>query len=200
MWKNSSCVARLPAGVDHLHGKVVALDVGDLFRRVVLLDELPDGLQQVGLAQAGVAVDEEGVVALAGVVRHADGGRVGELVRIADDEVVKGVAGDLRGRVFALVFGLPFQDLVPAEHPQVEALRKEIAQGLFDHLPVARGDDVALELAGAVQHEAAAVDPEGCAVVEPGAHGGRRELFGQDLQDALPDIVDGIHGKTPLWR
>ena len=100
------------------------------------------------------------------------------------------VAGDLRGRVFALVLGLPFQDLVPAEHPQVEALRKEIAQGLLDDVTVARGDDVALEFVGAVQHQTVAVQPDGRAVVEPGLHGGRRELLRQNIQDALPDIMD----------
>ena len=51
-----------------------------------------DGLHEVGLAEAGRTVDEERVVLLPG--RFGDGvrGGGGELVRLADDEVIEGVA------------------------------------------------------------------------------------------------------------
>ena len=55
-------------------------------------------MQQVGLPQAGAAVDEEGVIGLAGLLGDAPGGGVGQAVSVADDEGVKGVAG-VKGEV-----------------------------------------------------------------------------------------------------
>lgn len=50
---------------------------------------MPDGVEQVGLAQSGVAVDEERVVGLRRSLGHRDRCGVGEAVRRADDEVVE---------------------------------------------------------------------------------------------------------------
>lgn len=59
----------------------------------VLLEDLDaDGLEQVCLAEADAAEDEERVVVLAGVVGDGDAGRVGELVGRPDDELIEGVA------------------------------------------------------------------------------------------------------------
>jgi hypothetical protein len=65
----------------------------------VLLEDLDaDGLEQVCLAEADAAEDEERVVVLAGVVGDGDAGRVGELVGRPDDELIEGVARvDARG-------------------------------------------------------------------------------------------------------
>ena len=51
-----------------------------------------DGLHQVGLAEPGGAVDEERVVGLAGRLGGRVRGGGGELVGLADDEGVEGVA------------------------------------------------------------------------------------------------------------
>ena len=53
---------------------------------------MADGLHQVGLAEPGGAVDEERVVGLAGRLGDGVRGGGGELVRLADDEGVEGVA------------------------------------------------------------------------------------------------------------
>jgi hypothetical protein len=50
-------------------------------------------VQQVGLAEAGVAVDGQRVVRLARIFCHGDSGRMGEAVRPTDDEGLKGVLG-----------------------------------------------------------------------------------------------------------
>ena len=53
---------------------------------VEALRVVPDGVQQVGLAQPGVAVDEQRVVGLGRGLGDRDGGGVGEPVARADDE------------------------------------------------------------------------------------------------------------------
>ena len=54
---------------------------------------LARGLQQVRLAQAAAAMDEQRVVRLAGLLGHGDGGRVGQAIARAGDEVVEDVVG-----------------------------------------------------------------------------------------------------------
>lgn len=56
-----------------------------------------DGLEEVGFAEAGAAVEEERVVGGAGGVADGDATGVGETVAGADDEVVEGVLRVERG-------------------------------------------------------------------------------------------------------
>ena len=86
-----------PAGpdqLDELVDEVVALDIDDLGVAVVFADDVGNGVQQVGLAQAGVTVDQQGVVVLGGMLRHRHGGGIGQLVAGAHHE---GIEGELRG-------------------------------------------------------------------------------------------------------
>ena len=57
------------------------------------LDVVGDRVEQVGLADAGRAVEEQGVVGLAGLLGDGESGGVGEAVAVADDELVEGVFG-----------------------------------------------------------------------------------------------------------
>jgi hypothetical protein len=50
-------------------------------------------VQEVGLADARRAVDEQRVVGLGGQLGDGERGGVREAVRVADDELVEGVAG-----------------------------------------------------------------------------------------------------------
>ena len=59
--------------------------------RVQVAGVVADRVQQVGLAQAGLAVDEERVVGLGRRLGHRDRGGVGEPVAGADDEGLEGV-------------------------------------------------------------------------------------------------------------
>ena len=61
----------LPDGLDQFIGEVVALDVGDTGMAVVLPCHMGDGVEQVGLAQARVPVDEQGVIVGGGLFRAA---------------------------------------------------------------------------------------------------------------------------------
>ena len=56
--------------IDELIGELLGGDVDEV--EVVLTHQVADGVEQVALAQAGAAIDEQGVVAAAGVFRHAE--------------------------------------------------------------------------------------------------------------------------------
>ena len=60
--------------------------------RRVDVEVLADGVHQVRLAEADAAVDEQRVVGPRGGLGDGAGGRVGELVRRSDDELLEGVA------------------------------------------------------------------------------------------------------------
>ena len=53
---------------------------------------MPDGVHEVGLAQAYAPVEEEGVVHLGGLLGHRPGGRNRQLVVGAHHEALEGVA------------------------------------------------------------------------------------------------------------
>ena len=76
--------------LDDLVGEYLAVHVDDVEIRVVFRHLELDGVEQVGLAQAGGAVDEQRVVGAGGVGRHRLRRRKGELVGRAADEVLKG--------------------------------------------------------------------------------------------------------------
>jgi hypothetical protein len=80
-------------GVDELVDERVAGEVEDSGAGVAIEEVLTDGLQQVGLSEADAAVDEQGVVRLAGLLGDGDAGGVGEAVIGAGDEVVEDVVG-----------------------------------------------------------------------------------------------------------
>ena len=163
VWKNSSCVLCLPAmnwifhvavfaaeflaravldGLDHLHGEIVAFDVGDLLAGVVVEHVLPDGAQQVRFPEAGVAVDEQGIVGSSRIFCHAHCRGVGKFIGIADDEAVEGIARGLGQGVFRPFGGHVVLHVLPGQHLQLEVLRKEVGQGVGDDLAVAVADDV----------------------------------------------------------
>lgn len=87
MRKSSVLPARM-AG-DQLVGELLAGDVHDDKVRMGALDLGLDRGQQVGLAQAGPAVDEQGVIGSGRVGRHSLGCRKGKLVGRAFDEVLE---------------------------------------------------------------------------------------------------------------
>ena len=78
--------------LDDLVDELLGADVEHPGLGLPLADGVGDGLHQVGLAQPGGAVDEEGIVGLAGGFGRRVGGGGRELVGLADDEGVEGVA------------------------------------------------------------------------------------------------------------
>ena len=180
-------------GPHELVGKVVALDVGDAFLRLTLVDGVADGQQQVRFPEAGIAVDEKGIVGLARILRHGDGGGVGEAVGVADDEVVKGVARHLGQGVGAVSLAGGFKVVIVGQDQHLKIRSEEIIKRGLDPVAEALLDDLLLELTAGFQHKAAVVQLHGHAVEKPGLHRRRRELLRQDVQHLLPYILDGIH-------
>src|SRR5207248_9001388 len=78
--------------VDHLVGELLAGDVADGRLRLALLDLMPDGLHEVGLAHADAAIEEERVIGLRWPLRDGLARCVRKLISAADDESVEGVA------------------------------------------------------------------------------------------------------------
>ncbi len=86
-------VARLVAldGGDELVDEGVAGEVKDARFRLGCQHALGDGLEQVRLAQPDAAVDEQRIVAPAGLIGDGDRCRMGELVAGSDDKAVESV-------------------------------------------------------------------------------------------------------------
>ena len=80
------------SGHDFLH-EGLGIDVEDLLSRAAGEASVADRLHEVGLAETRRAADEEGVVAVGGLVGNVEGRGVGELVGLADDEVLERVEG-----------------------------------------------------------------------------------------------------------
>ena len=138
---------------NHLIREILALGVGDLHVRIVLLHQVDDRVHQVRLAQSAVAVNEERIVIGCGMVCHRKAGGVRKLVRVADDEIVKGVLkAEGRHRLFVLIL-LPWRwlwhrlaVLVPAVAFGGNLVVAEIAAGvrIVNRCGGHRGDDLIL--------------------------------------------------------
>src|SRR5262249_46530105 len=86
------CRGSVLNGGDELVGELLRSDEGDSGVRPPFEDVVPDGLHEVRLAEAGVAVDEERVVDLAWCLGYGVRGGGRKLVRLTNDEVIKSVS------------------------------------------------------------------------------------------------------------
>ena len=78
-------------GGDQFVGEIFALDIDDAEIRMVLVHDIADCVQQVGLAQTGLAIDKQGIVVFRRAVGHRDGSGMGKFVGRTDDKVFKGI-------------------------------------------------------------------------------------------------------------
>ena len=191
----------LADGVDQFVGEIVALHVCDLGVGVVAADHIGDGVDQVGLTQTGVTVDQQGVVVLGGMLRDRLGGGVGQLVGRAHHE---GLERELvRRKTVVLLFGgtaVECGKTGVVQNLDLKIRGEDIVQDRFDIL-LEQGFDIALfKIVGAVQDECVALDVHSRKFVEPGGNGSFRQIALQLDQYILPDIGDRIHKETPLIR
>ena len=160
------------------------------------MDPVGDGVEQVGLAQTGFPVDEEGVIAVGGVFGHGQGGGVGKFIGRAHDEALKGIvlgAGH-EGAVVHRLGGLgELLQLALAQDHHVKFGGKELVEGLFDGGKIAGEDDVPLEIGGCVEDEAVGVQGDGLGVVEPGVDGGGGHVRLHEGEYFSPDVRWRIH-------
>ena len=180
-------------GLDHLDGELIALHIGDLHPGGLGADVLADGQQQMGLAQARVAVDEEGIVIFPRLFRHGQSRRVGKLIGFSHDEAVEGVALHLRQVIVRTLGGHVVRQFLLCQHQKVKFGGKQVGQDLLYDLAVAVLDDVPLEVGLGADHQAGIFDLHRATVGKPGLDGGGRQLLGQLLQYHTPDIVQRIH-------
>ena len=78
-------------GGDQLVGEVLALDIDDAELGMRAAQHVCDRIHQVGLAQAGVAIDKQRVVFRRRALGYRERGRVRKFVRRADDEPLEGI-------------------------------------------------------------------------------------------------------------
>ena len=180
--------ARLLDGGDQLVGELVALDVDDLGVGVLAADAVGDGVEQMGLAHTGGAVDEEGIVDVAGGICNGDGGAVGEAVAGTHDEILKGeLGGKLQGAVF-LAAGAVLGKLLVVEDDDLGVGIEDLLEGVLDIFGAAAGDDLPAEIRGGIEDQMLVVELHHLGVVEPARHGdGAQPLLHMD-QNLRPDI------------
>jgi hypothetical protein len=78
-------------GVDEASGELLDRRVAHAQSGAVALDVVADRVEQMGLAEPRLAVQEKRVVGLGGQLRHGERSRVGEAVALADHELVEAV-------------------------------------------------------------------------------------------------------------
>ena len=182
-------VLSLADGGDQLVCEVVALDVDDARLGLPLFQQVRDGVEQVRLAEAGVAVDKQRVVVLGRALGHGARRGIGELVLRADDVGFKreavGVCEVARmvGR-HAVVGG----ELLVVKELDLKIRRKNVPQRVFDIAHEAGLDRIFLEAVAAVQNKGGVLHRHHADLVEPGADGRLRQLLCHVVEHILPDV------------
>ena len=136
-----------PDGGDDLVGELLTVHIDDIEIRMVLADLDLNGVQQVGFAQARVAVDEQGVG------RHSLGCRIGELVGGAADKVLKGELIPAAGQGGHLVRVVGGGDGQAGHHQlQVDLKPQHALEGVLQKRNVTVPHDLADELVAHAEH------------------------------------------------
>ena len=148
-----------------------------------------DGVQQVGLAQTGVAVDEKGVVALRRLLRHGFGGGVGQLVLGADHIRLKceGVGVEqVTGPVgrHAVIGG----QLLVVEDLDLHVRGEDVLQRRLDLGQEPGLHGILFEGIAAVQHQRRILHGHHGDLVEPGLDGGVGQLAAEPGENAVPQV------------
>ena len=169
-------------GVDELVGEVVPFDIHDAEIRPGDAQGVGDGVQQMGLAKAGVPVNKQGVVFGGGILGDRQGGGIGDPVGGSHHEFIEGEL--IAPQEFLAQGGLaidpPGQLLVP-DDLNVEIGGEDLLQGVLYQVQVAGHDDILTEFRGGMQNEAVIQQLHHLAVAEPGADRGGGQVLLQQL-------------------
>jgi hypothetical protein len=184
-------------GVDHLVDEPVGRDVQQVEAAAVPgLDVVPDGVHEVGLAQAHSAIEEERVVALGRDLGHGPRGGMGELVGRADHEALEGVLRieDGEGGRLPVRGGRRLRDrprLRIAVEEDVHLSAAELVEGFRDDALIVLGQPV-LELSVRdADVERGSLETKGGRRTEP-----RREAVTVDFGLHLGEnVVPEVHGR-----
>ena len=137
-----------------------------------------DGVEQMGLAQSGVAVDEQRVEVFRRLIRHGPCRRIGQLVlrphhiRLEGEGVgIQQGAGLIRGHT---VIG---SQLLVVEDLHLQIGGEDVLQRRLDVLHETGLDGAFFEGVAAMQHEGGVLHGDHVYLVEPCADGGLAELL-----------------------
>lgn len=148
-----------------------------------------DGVQQVGLAQAGIAVDEQGVVALRRLLRHGFCGGVGQLVLGANHIRLEGKGVGVEqiprpvGR-HAVIGG----QLLVAEDLDLHIRGEDVLQRRLDLRQEPGLHGIFLKGVAAVEHQRRILHGHHGDLVKPGLDGGVGQLSAETGEYAVPQI------------
>ena len=174
----------LADGLDELVAEGFAGDVDDVLIGAAAVDLEADRRHQMGLAQAGRAVDEERVIGLRALVGgHGLACRIGELIGAADDEGIEGVV-ILRELIAALELGMLLIELAGVRHMAAagrlglddagvdvddQACREahDLLERLLELILVGGIDDALLELRLNIEDSVLSVELDGDERVDP---------------------------------
>ncbi len=154
-----------------------------------------DGVEQMGLAQTGLAVDKQRVIALAGIVCHMEGGVIGKLVGGAHHKVVKGKL--LTAHKHILIAPVPLAligiGVRLGQHQYLQIGGKEVKEYLFQRREIPGDDDVPFKRGGHAEDDLVLYQVNGLCIAKPCADRSGRQLPLQKLNNADPNIGSRIH-------
>ena len=189
-------VASLPDGLDQLIGEGVPLDIDNAVGGKVFVHRVGDGVEQVGFAQTGFPIDEQGIIAFAGGVSHRPGGGMGKLV------------GGAHYKAFKRIILCPRQKAIPcrllgkgiglllSQYHYIKIGGKKLPQSLLYVGKVAFADNIPLKGLWGTQEKAVVFQRNGPHVVKPGVNGGRGHLLLQQGEHLFPYCGGRIHSDS----
>ena len=185
-------------GGNQLIGKLVALDVDNVGIGIGLADTLGDGIQQVGFANAGRAIQKQGVVHLSGRVGNGDTGGVGKSVGGANHKIIKGKLGvEIHGGSgFAL--GFESGKLLVSKDDQLGIGIENFLQCVLNVIGAAAADDLPAEIRRGIENQMFLIQLHHFSVIKPGGHGHGAQALFHMAQDFCPDVGRRIHGAAPF--
>ena len=152
----------------------------------------------MGLAQAGVAVDKQGVVILSRVLGYRYGSGIRQLVGGPHHKRVKGKFVGRKPVILAFDRTVEFHEGRIVQDLYLKVRGEDIVEGGLDVFQEQRLDIALFEVVGAVENKRIAPDIHGFQFVEPGGNGSLRKVFLELLQDIVPHVSDRIQRETPL--
>src|SRR3954451_2768877 len=179
-----------------LDGRVANMQTG-----AVALYVVSDGVQQVGLAEPGPAVDEERVVGLAGELGHGEGGSVAEAVSATDHELLEGVLRVEAALLHRSAVGRALEHRglggpVRGHHPHGRALIEAPRRGAVQQREVALLDP-GPDVLGGPDEKRAALQSGELQGVEPDVELEVRRLSPELFANVIPDLGELLaHGQT----
>ena len=183
-------------GLDQLVGELVGPDVDDVGVGVDLADAVGDGVEQMGLAHAGRAVEEQGVIDLARGFGYRQGGAVGEAVTGAHDEIVEGELGVKVHGGGGLALLLKGGQLLVAEDNEPGVGVEDLLQGVLNVAGVPAADQIPAEIRGGVDDQVLVVQLHDLRVVQAGGDGDGAEA----LLHVADDFCPYIGGRKHIFR